>query len=429
MSIGFFDYASVFLNSMCLLTGGIACAYIAMSTFFAKRHSPHLFFVYFILKMFAVAAVDTMRWFSLGDTMACIVGEIAIAAFGLLVIAVTYYTWDGSLVKIGLMGILVDFIAGFAMVGAVLASNAMFGKGLVVQYAGYLHPATAVAGCLMVAFFLALLQITKPLGRSFVGRSFKHEAVLLCFVFANIVFAATSRVWGIQHDAVSNFTGPFVLTFLCAPLAVGYFVLRVREARKRRIYLARAQYLMSACDDAVRRQSLFLEKSRTTLDGLAARIDRVEGAAEREDLRRYLDGLQSICDSLRFGTYSDNPVLDTVLLSYEEKFKAMGADVSFRVSPLATTSERVAIAAQELLEWAVRRMPSTCGERTSRTVRFRAFRRANAVFLELNAPLEHPAVSRYSWHARRSISGATVVRVKNENGMGTVCLMVEGANA
>ena len=158
-----------FLNSMCLLSASIVCAYLSMNTFFAKRHSLHLFFAYFVLKMFAVAAVDTMRWFSLGDATANLVGEIVIATFGVLVITVTYYTWDGSLAKVGLMGMFTDFIAGFAMVGAVFISNAICGRGPVLEYAGYLQPATMVAGCLMVAFSLLLLQIMKPLGRSYCG--------------------------------------------------------------------------------------------------------------------------------------------------------------------------------------------------------------------------------------------------------------------
>ena len=422
MSIGLLDYASVFLNSMCLLAGGIACAYISMNTFFAKRHAPYLFFAYFVLKMFSVAAVDTMRWFSLGDATANLIGEIVIAVFGVLVIAVTYYTWDGSLAKVGLMGMLTDFVAGFAMVGAVFVSNTAFGREPILEYAGYLHPATVVSGCLMVAFFLLLLQVVKPLGRSLVKYSFKHEGLVLCFIFVNIVVSAVSRVSGFQDDTLADFTGPFMMMLFCVPLVIGFVALRLHEERKRQLYLARCRYLMSACDDAVRNQSLFLERSRDVLDGLAARIDRVENDAERKDLRRYLDGLQSICDSLRFGTYSDNPVLDTVLMRYEEKFKAMGAHITFRVSPLSTTGEQVAIAAQELLEWAARLVSSADDVHE---VQFRAFRRANRVFLELSTPREHPSVSYQSWRARRLLSGATLVSAKNENGMATIRLMLE----
>ena len=121
-------------------------------------------------------------------------------------------------------------------------------------------------------------------------------------------------------------------------------------------------------------------------------------------------------------------MLDTVLIGYEEKFKAMGVDITFRVSPLATASERVAIAAQELLEWAARLMPSADGMREARTVRFKAFRRANRVFFELSMPGGHPSVSHQSWLARRLLSGAILVSAKNENGMATVRLMLEGVN-
>lgn len=429
MPIEFFDYASVFLNSMCLLAGGIACAYLSMNTFFARRHAPYLFFAYFVLKMFAVATADTMRWFSLGDATTYLICEIIIAMFGVLVITVTYYTWDGSLAKVGLMGMLTDFIAGFAMVGAVLVSNVVFGVGPVLEYAGKLHPASAVSGCLMVVFFLLLLQIAKPLGRAIVNYSFKYERLVLIFVFANIVFSAVSRVSGVQDDTLADFTGPYMMMLFCVPLVIAFIVIRLHEERKRKLYLARCRYLMSACDDAIRSQSLFLEKSRDVLDGLAERIDRVESDATRKDLRRYLDDLQSVCDSLRFGTYSDNPVLDTVLMRYEEIFKAMGMGISFRVSPLSTASERVAIAAQELLEWAARLVSSADGVNGSHEVQFRAFRRANKIFLELSAPREHPSVSHQSWLARRLLSGATLVSAKNENGMATVRLMLEEVSA
>ena len=429
MPIEFFDYASVFLNSMCLLVGGIACAYLSMSTFFVRRHSLYLFFGYFLLKMFTVAATDTVRWFHSDAVMLIAVGEVLVAFFGVTVIAVTYYTWDGSLAKVGLMGILTDFIASFALMGAVAFSNTVFGTGPVLEYVGYLHPAAAISGCLMVVFFIPLLQIAKPLGRSIVNYSFKHEGPVLFFVFGNIVFSAVTRLSGFRDGLLSDFTSPFLVMCFCVPLLVAYLMLRAREARRRRLYLARSRSLMSACNDAIRSQSEFLERSRDTLDSLALRIERIENDVVRDDFRRYLDGLQSICDSLRFGTYSDNPVLDTVLIRYEDRFKSAGVKVSYRISPLATSGQQVAIAAQELLDWAVRLMSSAANVDGAYEVQFRAFRRANQLFLELGVPQGHPAVTRRRWRARRLLSGATVVRAQREKDMFSVCLMLEEAVA
>ena len=429
-------FANVFLNSMLLLLGGIACAYLTMSAFFRPRHSLVVFWVYFLLKMSVVALYDTLAFFGMVGPEALDFGEVLIALFGIFVYIVVYYTWDSSFVKIGLISVAADLLSGLAMALVFVVLALLRGGDLQFDYVGYIDIYSFIRPIGMVSLFWVLLQVAKPIGRELVEREYKHERVFLVLIFVGIVLAATARMTLAQGDDMRLFFGPLALSLFLIPAIAWYVAYEWRRVRRERAYLARSKAIMAQCDEALRNQSSFLAGSRTTLDGLRERITQVEAIGTREDLQHHLDELLLLCDQLRFGTYSDNPALDVVLLGYEHRFNEAGLETHYRISPLDCGGERVALAAQALLDWAFKAYERSAATvkwdkravGTASTVGFRAFRRANQLFLEVKLSIGEGRVPHMRTSDRLPTAGAVVNEWREGNTLG-LRLLVEDVAA
>ena len=387
-------FANVFLNSSIFLSAGIVCAFLMMDTFFERRHPIVLFLAYFIAKMQVVALFDALAFFGISGQELQAFGDILIALFGVGAYLVNYYTWDAGVAKLGLISIATDLLAGLSMVLAVTFFSWAFGlDGF--QYVGYIDPLTFLQPMLTVAVFVVGMQLLKPVFRAIAQHDFRHEWAFAILIFANILFGATSRITIGRDETLWFFSGPIALAVCVLPVLILFMLSEWRRVRRQREYLTRTREIMVACDEELRSQSLFLEDSRAMLDGLRKRIEWVGSGSDRDDLRGHLDDLLQACDRLRYGTYSDNPALDVVLVDYEQRFNEMGLRAKYRISPLDSEGERVALAAQALLDWAYRVCARSANASSMRnrealaapTVGFRAFRRVNQLFLEAKVSL------------------------------------------
>ena len=424
MSVTVLDFASVFLNSLCFLGSGMVCAYLAMSMFFRQRHSLWPFFTVLTLKMALVSLFDALCWFGWNGDPVPFIFAAVISVLGIAMFPVNYYSWETSFVNVGLVGIIADLISGMAMSGAMFIVSAVLGLEPGLNYVGTLQASTVLVALLSVGLFFLLLQLAKPFGHYVVTHTFKHERVILFVVIMSIALTSAFRFAGPQNDLLMSFTGPIFAAFACVPVIAAYILVHLRDAKRQQAYLVRSWALMSACDEAMRSQADFLANSRGVLDGMAARIEHVENASEREGFRRYLDDIRSTCDLLRFGTYSDNPLLDTVLQHYEKSFSEAGVQVDYRVSPLDAPGEQVALAAQELLAWALRTVAPGESAGSARTVRFRAFRKANRLFLEVSVPQGSSFVPFHSWRMGKERAMFDVVHAGLVADMATVQVML-----
>ena len=428
-------FASVFLNSFLLLSGGIACAYLTMSAFCRPRHSLVVFWLYFILKMTVVAFVDALGFFGIGAQNVLYGGEVLIALFGLFAYAVIYYCWDESFVKVGILSISADLLTGLAMALSFSFTALLRGDMSEPGYIGYLDIFSFIRPVVMVLLFYLLLQLVKPIGRALVERKLTHERIFFVLIAAIVMTSCTSRLVIGQGDEMRSFFGPLLMSMLLIPVLALLVIYEWRRVRKRRAYLASSKALMAQCDETLRNQALFLASSRATLDGLRDRIAYAGENNARGDSQRHLDALLSLCDQLRFGTYSDNPALDVVLLGYEQRFAEAGLQVNYRISPLDCNSEQVALAAQGLLEWAYqayRRSRSRGiawrGKPTTdapSTLGFRAFRRANQLFFEVRLSLGSGRIPYMRISDRLPTAGTVVNELREGNRLG-IRLLVEG---
>ena len=435
MPVDSLAFANVLFNSLIFLSAGIACAFLMMDALFERRHSPVLFFAYFFVKMLVVALFDALSFFGINGQELQAFGEILIALFGVVAYLVLYYTWDSGIVKLGLISIAADLLTGLAMVLSVSIFSLVDGVGA-LQYVGYINTLTFVRPVLIVATFVVLVQFLNPVFRAIVQHDFRHEWVFAVLIFVNILFGATSRITIGCDETLWLFAGPLALSAFVLPVLLVFMLSEWRRVRRQREYLSNSRAIMAACDAELHSQSLFLEKSRAMLDGLHMRIEQVESGGVRDDLRGHLDALLSTCDRLRFGTYSDIPALDVVLLDYEKRFDELGLRVKYRISPLDSDGERVALAAQALLDWAYRvcvrsAHASSMRNRTvaaAPTVDFRAFRRVNQLFLEARVSLGDGRVPYMRASDRLPLVG-TVVRKWSEDGTLGIRLLLEEVGA
>ena len=399
-------FASVFANSFLTMLASIFCGYLTFKTFVRPRHSLALFFGFFLLKMLTVSLFDTLSFLEIANEDVSAFGEAVIALFGLCVYIVVYYSWDSSFEKVALFGIAADLLTAIAFAISFSFSSWVSSEQVAFGYIGYLGPMSFVRSSLIVAVFYALLQVIKPTGRVFAEHEFKHRIAILSLVLVNVVVSFTSRMVA-PADSLGILYGPVFLIFMLLPVVALFILFEWRRVRAKRAYLERSKAIMAACDEAMRGQSAFLAQSRAELDGLSARIERIEAEGVRGDFREHLDSLLATCDRLRFGTYSDNPALDVVLLDYERRCNELGIRVNYYISPLGGGGERVALAAQALLEWAFQISVRDAGgfirrgtAENSPKMNFRAFRRANRLFLEARVfvgggRIPHPRKSDY----------------------------------
>lgn len=395
MTVDPLAFASVFLNSFCLLCGGIACAFICMETVFERKHAPYLFFAFFAAKMGLIAVSDAMTWFDVRTEWLPTIGS-ASAVANAFAFFITYYCWKASLFKIGFAGFFADMVSALCMAPTLVAVNSVTGGEPLLSYIGEFGLDSLARPIIMVALFWMALRIAGPILRRLMAHEFKDERPLLFIFCLYLAYVVSTQVSNIDEAYNAVLTPTYQLVFFVLPVAVLLVAARQHIARMRMQHLIRVRDLVAECDDALREQAAFLEQSRDVLDNMAARIERLEAGGARDDLARYLDRLREVCERLRFGTYSDNPALDVVLVAYEERFREQGLQVSYTVSPLANAGEQPALAAQALLEWALlactARKPRTRGgeratdakgqAKSAPGVELRAFRRANRLLFE-----------------------------------------------
>ncbi|MDO4401217.1 MAG: hypothetical protein Q4D27_09775 [Coriobacteriia bacterium] len=415
-------FASVFLNSFCALCGGIACAFLCMKSLFKQRHSLAIFFGFFFVKMSAQSVFDAMRWFGLGGDWPDTLGHALVLVLAGIIIFINWYVWESSLLKVGVAGVFADALSAFPMVFSLALVNLLRGEGPFVTYIGPFGPWSLVRPLLMVGAFWILLRLVLPLLRRFVNHDFKYERLWLILFCLFMAFDMSTQLPNVDDSLNVVYSPSYFSAILMLPIGLLVYVLAKRRmARKRGERLARTRALMAACDDALRDQSAFLESSRKTLDEVANRIDELQADGVRDDLARYLNGMRATCDRLRFGTYSDNPALDVVLVNYEERFREAGVTVNYRISPLACAGEQPALSAQALLEWALH---MHAGEEP---VGLRAFRRANQVLFEIRVPARRARkLSTLLARYRLLAPGATVRAAADGKGLVARALLEDG---
>ncbi|MDO4401045.1 MAG: hypothetical protein Q4D27_08885 [Coriobacteriia bacterium] len=378
--------AGVFLNSFLFLMSSFACAFMAMEAVFPRRRGLGVFVGYFLIKAIAVSTFDMLHWAGMDGGAVPAAEQGVMAIIGVAVLVVLYHTWDSSPLKLWVMALIMDVIAGLSKSCSLALCQIGFGLPFDLGYIGPFNPVSVLAPVFAAGFFWVLLQLMKPLARSIVTFEFKHERLWLALF---IVLFAAMQCWQLMTLGsifLTNFAMVYTLGTVMIPLVAAFVAVRLHMAGVRSRRLERSRAIMAACDDALRAQSAQMDESRALLDDIAARIGRLEAGAEREGLARYLEELHATCNRLRFGTYSDNPALDVVLANYEERFRAFGVRVEYRVTPLACAGGQAALAAQTLLEWAY----GALGDgaiRASSTLGFRAFRRANQLCFEIRVPL------------------------------------------
>ena len=384
---------SYFLNSFVFLAfGSMLCSIIGMNLLFPHRHSLVLCWVYAIAKAALGAVMDVMEVFHLGGVMVDVVWSLA-ALTSIVVFIVLYYTWEGPFFRIWIGALYNSIIALIALIMSLLAVNTLFGFGVSINRLQPFGVYTIAITCLMLALFMLFIRALRPVGRAITDQPIANEGALMVACYSLSVVASVTNI---RMDGESEIYVAVVqaLLFLLVGLALVGYLWRRQWRRSRQ--LARRRAVISSYEDAVCSQAAFLESSRDMLDGLAGRIMHVEAGNVRGELNVHLETLRETSNRLRFGTYSDNAMLDVALLSFEEKFRAMGYGVLYEVSPLASADVRVVLSALALLEWTSQLcVPGAGGDESagpsdaplSRSMEFRAFRKANQLMFEAKVPV------------------------------------------
>jgi hypothetical protein len=188
--------------------------------------------------------------------------------------------------------------------------------------------------------------------------------------------------------------------FLLIPFGF-YLFSRARTERKRKALLENEVKLAQNYVSSIHEQLPFLEECAAQLDEIAFEAARIGRDVDDADLKEQVARLSNLCNKLRYGLYSDSPVLDVVLVTAEREFEEAGFHVVYRISPLGDEAVTAAMVSQTMLSWALdsckaakrqpasrfgasRVQPANCESESA--VEFKIIREGEQLVFVLNAP-------------------------------------------
>ena len=431
--------ASYCLNYFVLVCSGMIISFRGLNACFQRRHGTLVFFSYFIFKAALWATADTLYAFRLNSGTFDIAWAVLNAVMAPLTFAVIYYTWSSSFLKVGLIGLLVDYLGGMTVLASVNVVGAVLQDPYVNGFSGSFGVRTVVSFVVILALFDLLLRLLLPLLKWIASYEFKHERVWAILLVSAISINAATKILsvGIRQEAL-----PLSLLMMLASMVIiaVHIVIRNRDAKAMERYLADAKLLVGKYDAVMVEESLFVEERRAELERFARQISRIGDQAVQGQLKTHLDRLREQCASLRFGRYSENAALDAVLAVFEERLASSNVPVAYHVSPLPHGSVRVAMCAQVALAWIHdvvssdvngRVRPSHGGVRRKADealgvpVTVRVFSSANQRILTFTFPSSKKVRFPKQRLLERIGSAATTVMEGFEGGVANVRLMVE----
>ena len=393
-------WLSVFLNSALFMIVGAAMVYVGMSLMFPKRRPPYVFIAYMLVKGILWSLYDASFVLGTMGTPEYLFQVVGTPLLGVLSYVVLYYTWKGDFYKVGLGGFLLDILMSAAMIPMFILADQLFVPTTPLDYRGELGLATLLKCGGMAALFLLFLYVAKPLIRWFGSYEFVHKNAWQVVVIASIVMATLPRMASTTQIARPLYVALALSAFLLIPLG-GYMLSRARIERKRKVLLESEVKLAENYINSIREQLPFLEESAAQLDGIAVETMRVRQGVEDADLQEQVARLSGICSQLRYGMYSDSPVLDVALAAAAREFEEAGFQVVYRIAPLGDEAVTAAMVSQSMLSWALDSCKAAKRQGASRfgashaqaaeqeggaTVEFRIIREGEQLAFVLDAP-------------------------------------------
>ena len=367
---------SIFLNSYAFMIMGAIMTCVGMSMGLPRRHSVGVFVTYMLIKGFLWSLYDVSFMLDTMGTPEYLFQMVGTPTLAVLSYIALYYTWKGEFFRVGLVGFAVDIIMGAAMFPAYLLTDQLFGQPVAFDYRDYLGMSSAVR-CLMVAgCILLFLNVARPLFRWLGAHEFSHTNIWQAGVIACVVVATLPRMTTTMQVARPVYAAT-AIGFLLAASLMGYVFVRLRSERKRQALLEQETRLAANYAQSIREQLANLDEGSAQLDAIAAEIARLQqnappkdgegssgnnddgnggnGESDGEDspLAAHVQRLRDLCESLRYGTYSDYPALDAALAAFKDEFECAGLKVEYRIPPLDDAAARATLVTQALLTWAL----------------------------------------------------------------------------
>jgi len=394
------QWLSAFLNSAFFMIVGAVVVYVGMSYMFPKRRLAHVFVAYMLIKGLLWSLYDASYVLGTAGALEQLFQVVGTPILGALSYVVLYYTWEGDFYKIGLGGFILDIITSASMTPVFLLADQLFPPLAPLDYRGGLGLATLFRCGGMAALNLLFLSIAKPLFRWFGSYEFVHKNAWQVVVIASIALATLPRMASGVQVARPVLVALAFAGFLLIPFGA-YMVSRVRAERKRKALLESEVKLAEEYVISIRKQLPLLEESAAQLNVVAEEVARVKRGVEDESLEDQVMKLSTVCNQLRYGVYSDSPVLDVTLVASARDFEEMGMRVEYHIAPLGDQAVRAAMVSQTMLSWALdsckaaRRQDTrpfgvshaeTAGKNGDAQVEFRIIREGDQLAFVLNAP-------------------------------------------
>lgn len=397
-------FASVFANNLIIMYSGAFSAYVGFNRFFPLRQKPaYAFWAFFLLKCAIWAFYDAAFFFGPAGDILQLSQAIVVPVMSIVTYAILYITWDSALLKIGLIAALIDSVGGFGTVTALALSSWLLIGVPATDYVGYIGPQTFVVAIGQFALFLVLIRIISPIGVFIRDFKLKRERLWTIVLMALLTLIASSKTQGVGIG--KYFAGVFAVLALAVLVLIPFIVWRGQEARRRRTLLARTRALTRIYDESLRDQAEFLTESRSLLDDLSNRIANAKQETGSSHLAEHLSYLQTTCDKLRFGTYSENPAFDVTLVSWKAHFDALDISIEYRIAPLADRGAQAALVVQALFEWVLQEYKLT--KRRSKIISHNIDAKDGEIASKRDAQPEKPRSKRWVFstnvHSKRTI--------------------------
>ena len=420
-------FANVFVNNLIVIYAGAVCVFLGLNRFFPLRSGKTWpFWGFFLVKCSLWASFDASSFLGIGGGVLQACWVVVVAVLSIATYAILYAVWESSVLKVGLVSVLVDSLGGFTTVVAMATSNLLFTGEVAFEYVGYLGPRTFATAACQIAIFLPLFKVLSPICRFICDFKFKRERAWTVILMTILVLVASTKTKGIEDSVDAYFMTAILAIMFVAP----HVLWRGHMARRQRMILARTKALTQAYDDSLRNQVEFLAKSKQLLDELASRMDAAGHDVDSAAMAEHLKSLRKTCDTLRYGTYSDNPALDVMLVSWEERFRALGVSVEYRIAPMVKSGAQAAFIVQVLFEWVFRECADSSTSKGRRSpapdkLVLRVFRSANQLLVDFRLSAWTGRRFPRTWVVERMPSQALSLREFGNDQQRSIRIIVE----
>ena len=415
------------LGYVLLTCAGVSVTWFNLSRVFERRHSPLLYWSYFIIKGF----IDAYSWYCISyethGGFVNVFNDVWAHVMAVVSLFVVLYTFKGDYVQVAACAAISDLEASVLVTFTQTFSS--LSTGSPVNW-GFLEPLSlrtlACAVMMLVGAHLLrgpLTWINRYLCRVVLRNRILWGATSMCFIalYADAVNNVANAGLGVPSS--SAYSMPFMVVTL---VVIALLLLQRRsEVNERERVLTSCAALVRSYDRVMREQLEVLDRDRAVLEGHELALRELGSATGDRTIAARVADLEHSYRMLSAGSFCAQPALDAVLVSCAERLREHGVKPVFTVAGIPahmTVDAPMTLTLLNLALEAAERAPSAGDAEVD--LRIRGV--GDQLLLRLAVPASWGSLGARRFLAPHTHDRAAIVRERRQADRTVVMVVTEG---